>query len=47
MIAHSLLLDFGMGKGDPRSPVAKSFGAAASPGGAPVWNCELLLRSVA
>jgi protein SCO1/2 len=47
MIAHSLLLDFGMGKADPSSPVARRFGTAASPGGAPVWNCELLLRSVA
>jgi hypothetical protein len=47
VIAHSLLLDFGMGRADPSSPVAKTFGTAASPGGAPVWNCRLLLRSVA
>ena len=47
VIAHSLLLDFGMGRADPSSPVAKTFGTAASPGGAPVWNCQLLLRSVA
>jgi protein SCO1/2 len=46
VIAHSLLLDFGMGKADPRSPVARTFGTAASPGGAPVWNCQLLLKSV-
>jgi protein SCO1/2 len=47
VIAHSLLLDFGVGRADPSSPVARTFGTAASPGGAPVWNCELLLRSVA
>jgi protein SCO1 len=47
VIAHSLLLDFGLGKADPRSPVAKRFGTGASPGGAPVWNCQLLLKSVA
>ncbi len=46
VIAHSLLLDFGLGKADPRSPVARRFGTAASPGGAPVWNCQLLLKSV-
>jgi protein SCO1 len=46
VIAHSLLLDFGLGKADPRSPVARRFGTAASPGGAPVWNCRLLLKSV-
>jgi protein SCO1 len=47
VIAHSLLLDFGLGKADPRSPVARKFGTAATPGGAPVWNCQLLLKSVA
>jgi protein SCO1/2 len=46
VIAHSLLLDFGLGRADPGSPVARTFGAAASPGGAPVWNCRLLLRGV-
>jgi protein SCO1/2 len=46
VIAHSLLLDFGLGKADPRSPVARTFGTGASPGGAPVWNCRLLLESV-
>jgi len=46
VIAHSLLLDFGLGKADPRSPVARTFGTGASPGGAPVWNCQLLLKSV-
>ena len=46
VIAHSLLLDFGLGKADPRSPVARRFGTASSPGGAPVWNCQLLLKSV-
>jgi protein SCO1/2 len=47
VIAHSLLLDFGLGKADPRSPIARTFGTAASPGGAPVWNCQLLLKAVA
>lgn len=46
VIAHSLLLDFGLGRADPRSPVARRFGTGASPGGAPVWNCQLLLRDV-
>jgi protein SCO1 len=46
VIAHSLLLDFGLGKADPRSPIARRFGTGASPGGAPVWNCQLLLKSV-
>jgi protein SCO1/2 len=46
VIAHSLLLDFGLGRADPRSPVARRFGTGASPGGAPVWNCQLLLKSV-
>jgi hypothetical protein len=46
VIAHSLLLDFGMGRADPRSPVAQKFGTAASPSGAPVWNCRLLLQGV-
>jgi protein SCO1 len=46
VIAHSLLLDFGLGRADPRSPVAQKFGTAASPGGAPVWNCQLLLQGV-
>ena len=47
VIAHSLLLDFGLGNADPRSPVAKKFGTGASPDGAPVWNCQLLLQGVA
>jgi protein SCO1/2 len=47
VIAHSLLLDFGLGKADPNSPVAKKFGTGANPAGAPVWNCQLLLRGVA
>lgn len=46
VLAHSLLLDFGMGRADPSSPVARKFGTAASPGGAPVWNCQLLLQGV-
>jgi protein SCO1/2 len=46
VIAHSLLLDFGVGHADPSSPVAKTFGTAASPGAAPVWNCRLLLQGV-
>ena len=46
VIAHSLLLDFGLGRADPRSPVARTFGTGATPGGAPVWNCQLLLASV-
>jgi protein SCO1/2 len=46
VIAHSLLLDFGVGRADPGSPIAKAFGTAASPGGAPVWNCRLLLQGV-
>ena len=46
-IAHSLLLDFGMGKADPRSPEwPPDIGTGTSPGGAPVWNCQLLLKSV-
>jgi protein SCO1/2 len=47
VIAHSLLLDFGLGRADPDSPVAQKFGTGATPGGAPVWNCKLLLESVA
>jgi len=46
VIAHALLLDFGLGNADPHSAVARTFGTGASPGGAPVWNCELLLKSV-
>jgi protein SCO1 len=47
VIAHSLLLDFGLGRADPSSPVARTFGTGASPAGAPVWNCQLLLEGVA
>jgi protein SCO1 len=47
VLAHSLLLDFGLGRADPTSPVGRKFGTGASPGGAPVWNCQLLLHGVA
>jgi protein SCO1/2 len=47
VLAHSLLLDFGVGRADPASPIARRFGTGATPGGAPVWNCQLLLQGVA
>jgi protein SCO1 len=47
VLAHSMLLDFGVGTVDPASPIAKRFSRAGGPGGqAPVWNCRLLLRGV-
>jgi protein SCO1 len=46
VLAHSMLLDFGVGAADPRSPIFRKFGSGAAPGSAPVWNCELLLSGV-
>jgi protein SCO1 len=46
VLAHSLLLDFGVGRADPGSPIARRFGTDAAPGAAPVWNCQLLLQGV-
>ena len=45
VLAHSMLLDFGVGAADPSSPAFRKFGSGA-PGSAPVWNCELLLSGV-
>jgi protein SCO1 len=44
VLAHSMLLDFGVGTVD--SPVARRFRAAGGTGQAPVWNCRLLLQGV-
>jgi protein SCO1/2 len=44
VLAHSMLLDFGVGTAD--SPVARRFRAAGGTGQAPVWNCRLLLQGV-
>jgi protein SCO1/2 len=47
VLAHSMLLDFGVGTVDPSSPIARRFASAGGPGGqAPVWNCRLLLQGV-
>ena len=46
VLAHSMLLDFGVGTVDPSSPVARRFKAAGGSGQAPVWNCRLLLQGV-
>lgn len=47
VLAHSMLLDFGVGDVDPGSPVARRFRAAGgSAGQAAVWNCRLLLQGV-
>lgn len=46
VLAHSMLLDFGVGTADPDSPVARRFKSATNPAAAPVWNCQLLLHGV-
>jgi protein SCO1 len=46
VLAHSLLLDFGVGTVDPSSPIARRFKAQGGSGQAPVWNCRLLLQGV-
>ena len=45
VLAHSLLLDFGVGPSDTGSVIFQKFGNGAA-GLAPVWNCELLLSGV-
>jgi protein SCO1 len=45
VLAHSMLLDFGVGKLDPGSPIARRFGTGST-AAAPVWNCQLLLEGV-
>jgi hypothetical protein len=45
VLAHSMLLDFGVGLADTGSVVFQKFGSGA-PGSARVWNCELLLSGV-
>jgi protein SCO1/2 len=46
VLAHSMLLDFGVGTVDPSSPIARRFRGAGGSGQAPVWNCRLLLQGV-
>jgi protein SCO1 len=46
VLAHSMLLDFGVGTADPGSPIARRLRAAGGSGQAPVWNCRLLLRGL-
>src|SRR5919199_1504520 len=46
VLAHSMLLDFGVGTADPSAPIARRFRAAGGTGQAPVWNCRLLLQGV-
>lgn len=46
VLAHSMLLDFGVGTADSGSPIARRFRATGGAGQAPVWNCRLLLRGV-
>jgi protein SCO1/2 len=46
VLAHSMLLDFGVGTIDPASPIARRFRTAGGSGQAPVWNCRLLLQGV-
>jgi protein SCO1/2 len=46
VLAHSMLLDFGVGSADPSSPIFRRFGSRTASGAAPVWNCELLLSGV-
>jgi protein SCO1 len=46
VLAHSMLLDFGTGPADPRSPIYAKFVKGAAPGAPPVWNCHLLLSGL-
>ena len=46
MLAHAMLLDFGIGPADPGSPIFKRFVKGSAPGAAPVWNCRLLLSGL-
>jgi protein SCO1 len=46
VLAHSLLLDFGTGQGDPGSPIFRKFQSGANAAAPPIWNCELLLAGV-
>jgi protein SCO1 len=46
VLAHSMLLDFGVGPADPASPITRRFARAGGTGQAPVWNCRLLLQGV-
>jgi protein SCO1/2 len=46
VLAHSMLLDFGVGTIDPGSPIAQRFRRAGGSGQAPIWNCRLLLQGV-
>jgi protein SCO1 len=45
VLAHSMLLDFGVGPADTGSVIFQKFGNGG-PGSAPVWNCKLLLSGV-
>jgi protein SCO1 len=47
VLAHSMLLDFGVGPPGTDSAIARRFGGGGDPGSAPVWNCRLLLSGVA
>jgi protein SCO1 len=47
VLAHSMLLDFGVGPAGTDSAISRKFGGGGDPGSAPIWNCRLLLSGAA